>query len=94
MLNQRLNDLKKTLQNELKMGNRNADTVNKDIISSNGDASLDNSTNDKKIENNWPMNKHFIDRSIKQQTNAVVMDDINFKYLKFIILKFFTSREV
>lgn len=66
VLNQRLVDMKKTLQHELK------GTLN----SSNGNGMM--------IESSTPVTP----------APQPIMDDVNFKYLKHVILKFLTSREV
>ncbi|XP_055316783.1 golgin subfamily A member 1 [Sitodiplosis mosellana] len=87
ILNQRLSDMKKTLQNELKSSsnekvgaivanNSNAPTTNGNIV---GDSTAET---DQLVNNN------------SKKALAVVMDDVNFAYLKHVILKFLTSREV
>lgn len=80
VLNGRLNDVKKTLQQELKVNNGNASThTTANVPSAATNVAL--SDNDKLI---GEMNAQ----------PTVVMDDVNFKYLKHVILKFLTSREV
>lgn len=80
VLNGRLNDMKKTLQHELKVNNVNASTNSTASLAS-ATAMLASNDNDKL---NGDMNVQ----------STVVMDDVNFKYLKHVILKFLTSREV
>lgn len=81
--------MKKTLQNELKSN------VNECIVTSVSKGN-DSNTNSNLVS---------IDGSIKPElnqlmnnntkmTSTVIMDDINLKYLKHVILKFLTSREV
>lgn len=84
MLSQRLADMKKTLQNELKSGA--SESVIAPVNNLNG-TSVENKTpianeTDQKVNNNV------------NTTSTIVMDDVNFKYLKHVILKFLTSREV
>lgn len=74
MLNQRLADMKKTLQHELKINTANSN--------------MNNNMNKSNSVTNTIIN----DRNLTQ--NPAVMDDVNFKYLKHVILKFLTSREV
>lgn len=75
MLNQRLGDMKKTLQNELKINMANSKSTS-------GTTTLINRMD----------NENVIDKN--RSNSTVVMDDVNFKYLKHVILKFLTSREV
>ncbi|GAB0087684.1 golgin subfamily A member 1 [Sergentomyia squamirostris] len=76
-LNQRLGDMKKTLQQEIKSNNN---------VSS-GSASTNHiqATLQEKIP---------VMGEIKLTDGAIVMDEVNFKYLKHVIFKFLTSREV
>lgn len=83
MLNQRLADMKKTLQNELKSnGSEKVDTPN-----NNGSAVLSNTAKSDNAASRAP------EKNTKKPS-AIVMDDVNFEYLKHVILKFLTSREV
>lgn len=73
--------MKKTLQNELKSSsNEKNGTI--EAPKTNG-CTVDNSATepDQLVNNN-------------SKTPSAVMDDVNFKYLKHVILKFLTSREV
>lgn len=72
MLNQRLGDMKKTLQHELK---------------TNGSAKC------MTLQSNGIGSEQTTDNSLEKSSPAV-MDDVNFRYLKHVILKFLTSREV
>lgn len=72
--------MKKTLQHELKVNNGNAST--------NSTTNLPPSTAILAFNDN----EKLIGDMNAQPT--VVMDDVNFKYLKHVILKFLTSREV
>lgn len=83
-MSQRLADMKKTLQNELKSGA--SESVNASTTSMNGTS----------VENKEPVANE-IDQGVNNNNNLtsnIVMDDVNFKYLKHVILKFLTSREV
>ncbi|EDV98427.1 golgin subfamily A member 1 [Drosophila grimshawi] len=78
-LNQRLGDLKKTLQKEF----RSSQTATIDVVDTDqvlpafriSNAPLENFQSDNK-------------------PNCIIMDEVNFKYLKHVIVKFLTSREV
>lgn len=72
--------MKKTLQHELKVNNGNAST--------NANTHLPSATAILALTDN----EKLIGDMNAQPT--VVMDDVNFKYLKHVILKFLTSREV
>lgn len=86
MLNQRLGDMKKTLQHELKTnGSGNGTTAlqsNGLVISGCQGTKLNGIECEQTMDNS----------SLK--TPSVAMDDVNFRYLKHVILKFLTSREV
>lgn len=91
MLNQRLSDMKKTLQNELKINGSSTTTV----------AAANNTPSDAPLPSHCENGTNGtipVDNKVKATkqaaTTAVVMDDVNFKYLKHVILKFLTSREV
>lgn len=88
MLNQRLADMKKTLQNELKST----------AIEKNGaPVSNGNANTNKMVAVNNGHNESETDQLVNNQSKsatAVAMDDVNLKYLKHVILKFLTSREV
>lgn len=84
ILNQRLADMKKTLQNELKSSsNEKNGTADTNTPKANGSTVGNGGTETDQLVNNN-----------SKTTSAVVMDDVNFKYLKHVILKFLTSREV
>lgn len=86
MLNQRLTEMKKALQNELK-------SVSNDKVSTSVNNTSRTKTNGyATVENNGPI-IHETDQTVANNT-AIVTDDVNFKYLKHVILKFLTSREV
>lgn len=115
MLNQRLMDMKKTLQHELKSNstekitkpdasnsngnNRITTTTSASSTAINTTNNINNSNRTKpksghKTDNNGP-DANEIDQTIQTNSNTnFVMDDVNFKYLKHVILKFLTSREV
>lgn len=87
MLNQRLADMKKTLQHELKS------SANEKCTSiSNGNAKANNSTAVNDGHNQSEPDP--IVNNPSKNASAVAMDDVNLKYLKHVILKFLTSREV
>lgn len=65
ILNQRLMDLKKTLQEEIR-GHQSVDLIPSEATMA----------------------------VVKSSTDAVLMDEISFKYLKNVLFKFLTSREV
>lgn len=125
MLNQRLTDMKKTLQHELKSGstekiitpvtiNSSSSSTSSNSSSSSGSSSnctiTANNTNTNSInnsnrtktngyhvtDNNGQINGNATDKNTNQNNNNTnfAMDDVNFKYLKHVILKFLTSREV
>lgn len=77
-------DMKKALQNELKSGvsERVSTSVSSNAIKPNGC----NMTN--------VLNASEKDVDPKVKASTIVMDDVNLKYLKHVILKFLTSREV
>lgn len=84
ILNQRHADMKKTLQNELKSSSNEKNGIaDANAPKANG-CTVSNSVTepDQLVNNN------------SKTSSAVVMDDVNFKYLKHVILKFLTSREV
>ncbi|XP_037916390.1 golgin subfamily A member 1 isoform X2 [Hermetia illucens] len=78
VLNQRLADLKKTLQNEIKSSNFSETNVLMagSVIGS-----------EKAIHNEIRSNGN-------STGGSIIMDEVNFKYLKHVIVKFLTSREV
>ncbi|XP_049285157.1 golgin subfamily A member 1 [Anopheles funestus] len=96
-LNQRLVDMKKTLQEELKgqqNGNNNNNIV-ANYISGNQAPPHDRSLERSKSFEGKTIAKE--NGTLKQNgTNGgpVVMDEVNFRYLKHVIIKFLTSREV
>lgn len=122
MLNQRLMDMKKTLQHELKSnstdkitthgtgngggGNSSITTTTATSTSSSSTTTTNSLTN--KINNTSRtkpkschtadsngLHENEIDQTTQSNDNThFVMDDVNFKYLKHVILKFLTSREV
>lgn len=76
--------MKKTLQNELKSGA--SESVNVAANNSNGTSAETKTITATETE-----------QSVNNNVNTpspIVMDDVNFKYLKHVILKFLTSREV
>uniref|UniRef100_W8AZL9 Golgin subfamily A member 1 n=1 Tax=Ceratitis capitata TaxID=7213 RepID=W8AZL9_CERCA len=96
ILNQRLADLKKTLQKEFQSAKsfdvdkeRNGNCISAKPPSVINDvsvsATLVNETN----------TCNHCDMGVSTNTsNSIVMDEVNFKYLKHVIVKFLTSREV
>ncbi|KAJ6645576.1 Golgin subfamily A member 1 [Pseudolycoriella hygida] len=92
LLKQRIADFKKTLQNEFKgsinQTNSCLDDKPREICDLDGKV---NSLPEKITSPNPPSN-HVTVPSV--QNRSVVMDEVNFKYLKHVILKFLTSREV
>lgn len=85
MLNQRLVDMKKTLQHELKT-NGSAKSM---TSQSNGNLI----TECHGSKSNGIGSEQTTDNSL-QKSSPAVMDDVNFRYLKHVIFKFLTSREV
>lgn len=79
--------MKKTLQNELKT---NANEKVCGIVATSATAPTANANG---IDNSAPETDQLVNNHLKE-SSAVVMDDVNFKYLKHVILKFLTSREV
>lgn len=90
ILNQRLADMKKTLQNELKSsGGENVSipsSASNESTKAISDVGLNNGHNESDANQ--------LDNKRNVNATAVVMDDVNLKYLKHVILKFLTSREV
>lgn len=76
-MNQRLFDVKKTLQEEIKNNNKNISGS----ISSTEPAIL------------IPLNAHNISQNNEVSTKVYEMDEVRFSYLKHVILKFLTSEE-
>lgn len=70
ILQQRLTDMKKTLQRELKVPTSSIDSDNEAAII------------------NPSMSK-----TVTAKTGNSIEDDVNFKYLKHVLIKFLTSRE-
>lgn len=81
--------MKKTLQNELKSNEKNGGPLN-NIVDGQKMNATSGSNN---VQNVAAENDQLVNNNI-QKASAVVMDDVNFKYLKHVILKFLTSREV
>uniref|UniRef100_A0A182N6Z8 GRIP domain-containing protein n=1 Tax=Anopheles dirus TaxID=7168 RepID=A0A182N6Z8_9DIPT len=95
-LNQRLVDMKKTLQEELKgqqnNNNNNHVTGYAGCIPPPHDRSLERS---KSFEGKANVKENGVVKQNGANNNApVVMDEVNFRYLKHVIIKFLTSREV
>ncbi|XP_037033320.1 golgin subfamily A member 1 isoform X2 [Bradysia coprophila] len=89
LLKQRLADFKKTLQNEFK------GSVNHTTSCLDDNPSETNHSDGKTVSISEKVDKptnHCTDTATKNR--SVVMDEVNFKYLKHVILKFLTSREV
>lgn len=80
VLKQRVSDFKKTLQHELKTNHSNNGTENADT----------NNPNNRTTHTTTAYNSSHAEYGDK----TIIMDDVNFKYLKHVILKFLTSREV
>uniref|UniRef100_A0A182XWA2 GRIP domain-containing protein n=1 Tax=Anopheles stephensi TaxID=30069 RepID=A0A182XWA2_ANOST len=99
-LNQRLVDMKKTLQEELKgQQNGNNNNNNNGAIGYVGanqpppshERSLERS---KSFEGKMIAKENGIPKQNGTSSGPVVMDEVNFRYLKHVIIKFLTSREV
>uniref|UniRef100_A0A182IZS2 GRIP domain-containing protein n=1 Tax=Anopheles atroparvus TaxID=41427 RepID=A0A182IZS2_ANOAO len=95
ILNQRLVDMKKTLQEELKCQTSSYSNHQ------HGHSGIGASLTDRSFERSKSFDSKSIVKengSLKQNgTNdgpPVVMDEVNFRYLKHVIIKFLTSREV
>ncbi|XP_058119356.1 golgin subfamily A member 1 [Anopheles ziemanni] len=97
ILNQRLVDMKKTLQEELKGQNSSNSNHHQHGHSGPGSLPADRSSLER--------SKSFDSKSIVKENGSlkpngtsdgppVVMDEVNFRYLKHVIIKFLTSREV
>lgn len=82
--------MKKTLQNELKSSS--IDKVDT-IVANNSNVSKANGNAGNTVGNSAAEPDQLVNNNSKT-TSTVVMDDVNFKYLKHVILKFLTSREV
>uniref|UniRef100_A0A1S4GDK9 Uncharacterized protein n=1 Tax=Anopheles gambiae TaxID=7165 RepID=A0A1S4GDK9_ANOGA len=108
-LNQRLVDIKKTLQEELKgqqNGNSNNNNNNNNAIVSyiaGSQSATAPPAHDRSLERSKSFEGKALAKengTLKQNgTNGgasgpVVMDEVNFRYLKHVIIKFLTSREV
>ncbi|KAG4069110.1 hypothetical protein HA402_008421 [Bradysia odoriphaga] len=89
LLKQRLADFKKTLQNEFKGSVNHTTSCLDDNPSETQNADGKTVSIPEKVDK--PTN-HCTDNATKNR--SVVMDEVNFKYLKHVILKFLTSREV
>lgn len=120
ILNQRLVDMKKTLQEEINNNNNNTTThaphsKYTDHIyeransrekqeppgpkQQNGaisHSSSNNCSNSSHISNNSAVTNPHADHNGTQKATSgtIVMDEVNFRYLKHVIIKFLTSREV
>uniref|UniRef100_A0A182MUY7 GRIP domain-containing protein n=1 Tax=Anopheles culicifacies TaxID=139723 RepID=A0A182MUY7_9DIPT len=96
-LNQRLVDMKKTLQEELK-GQQNGNNNNHIVANYIGgnpppshERSLERS---KSFEGKLAAKENGTLKQNGTSSGPVVMDEVNFRYLKHVIIKFLTSREV
>lgn len=85
VLNQRLSDIKKTLKMELKTSNGNITNNNNSNSTNQNFSELISET--VVVANDGPQKEH-------SKASKVVMDEVNFKYLKHVLFKFLTSREV
>uniref|UniRef100_A0A182VYN3 GRIP domain-containing protein n=1 Tax=Anopheles minimus TaxID=112268 RepID=A0A182VYN3_9DIPT len=96
-LNQRLVDMKKTLQEELKgqqNGNNNNHIVG-NYIGGNPPPSHERSLErSKSFEGKMIAKENGTLKQNGTSSGPVVMDEVNFRYLKHVIIKFLTSREV
>ncbi|XP_053657847.1 golgin subfamily A member 1 [Anopheles marshallii] len=96
-LNQRLVDMKKTLQEELK-GQQNGSNNNNIVANYMG--GVQPPSHDRSLERSKSFEGKTIAKengTLKQNgtsSGPVVMDEVNFRYLKHVIIKFLTSREV
>ncbi|XP_062716637.1 golgin subfamily A member 1 [Aedes albopictus] len=120
ILNQRLVDMKKTLQEEINNNNNNTTTLSphskypdhiyeransrekqepagpKQQNGAISHASSNNCSNSSHISNNSVATNPHADQNGTQKASSgtIVMDEVNFRYLKHVIIKFLTSREV
>jgi len=112
-LTQRLNDMKKTLQRELKFQTLpnekqqqqqpqqdyqpSAQTTNQDKKYSFDSSPALQSTNKQDLLKKHSNLNYILSKSAKPMPNVANLsnlhDDVNFKYLKHVVLKFLTSRE-
>lgn len=83
VLNQRLTDLKKTLQKEFSSAKSLEDTSEIQKTPTTTTTPTYSNDNNKLCQNCGCLIK-----------NSIIMDEVNFKYLKHVIVKFLTSREV
>lgn len=88
MLNQRLADMKKTLQNELKSSDQSIAIVRNGTAKVTNNVVVNNGNSGSGSESEQLVNNNI------GKASGVVMDDVNLRYLKHVILKFLTSREV
>lgn len=89
VLNQRVNDLKKTLQKEFTSAKVMG--ISDELSSADGRKEAKYTL----AENSRCQNCISIDPATAGgQGGSVIMDEVNFKYLKHVIVKFLTSREV
>ncbi|XP_035773083.1 golgin subfamily A member 1-like [Anopheles albimanus] len=102
ILNQRLVDMKKTLQEELKGQQSLGDQAQTGYGSSTTNGSTQH-PGDRALERSKSFDAKSLAKengTAKQQngsptgTGPIVMDEVNFRYLKHVIIKFLTSREV
>lgn len=95
MLQQRLSDMKKTLQRELKVPITTIDpggTENDGFIPPYA-SSTSTGTNSAVITPSSSHQVHVSSRYRGEDVDEDVNDDVNFKYLKHVLMKFLTSRE-
>ncbi|ETN57975.1 omega-crystallin [Anopheles darlingi] len=102
ILNQRLVDMKKTLQEELK----GQQSLGDQAQTGHGSSTTNGNTQhpgDRALERSKSFDAKSVAKengTVKQQngsptgTGPIVMDEVNFRYLKHVIIKFLTSREV
>lgn len=91
-MKQRLADFKKTLQNEFKGSMNHTNSCLDENPNETSDLDGKISSLPEKLASANSVSNHCTDPLA--QNRSVVMDEVNFKYLKHVILKFLTSREV
>lgn len=95
-LQQRLNDMKKTLQKELKyqsLPNDKQPTSPEPLLAQQeSDNSINKTVLNKRVSNSC-LNGFKLKQSVNSAQLSNLHDDVNFKYLKHVVFKFLTSRE-
>lgn len=95
-LQQRLNDMKKTLQKELKYqslpNDKQPTSTEPSLTQQESDNSINKTVLNKRVSSSC-LNGFKLKQPVNSAQLSNLHDDVNFKYLKHVVFKFLTSRE-